>query len=127
MRLATGGSAVPASLTDLRSGKRSLAATITGWRNRSKPTFRRSSPAICKARRTTGYGFALPACSTALHAAVVSNQPGIVKFLIERGADINSKTKLGWTPLMMAQGIFFANARKDYPTAAALLRAAGAK
>jgi ankyrin repeat protein len=65
--------------------------------------------------------------STALHAAVVSNQPGIVKFLIERGADINSKTKLGWTPLMMAQGIFFANARKDYPAAAALLRAAGAK
>jgi ankyrin repeat protein len=65
--------------------------------------------------------------STALHAAVVSNQPGIVKFLIERGADINSKTKLGWTPLMMAQGIFFANARKDYPAAAAVLRAAGAK
>jgi ankyrin repeat protein len=65
--------------------------------------------------------------STPLHAAVVSNQPGIVKFLIERGADINSRTKLGWTPLMMAQGIFFANARKDYPAAAAVLRAAGAK
>ena len=65
--------------------------------------------------------------STPLHAAVVSNQPGIVKFLIERGADINAKTKLGWTPLMMSQGIFFANARKDYPAAAAILRAAGAK
>jgi ankyrin repeat protein len=64
--------------------------------------------------------------STALHAAVVSNQPGIVKFLIERGADIHAKTKLGWTPLMMAQGIFFANARKDYPAAAAILKAAGA-
>src|SRR4051812_27216952 len=45
MRLATGGSAVPASLTDLRSGKRSLAATITGWRNTSKPTFPRSGSA----------------------------------------------------------------------------------
>jgi ankyrin repeat protein len=63
--------------------------------------------------------------STALHAAVVSGQPGIVKFLIERGADVNAKTKLGWTPLTMAQGIFFANARKDYPAAAAILRAAG--
>ena len=63
--------------------------------------------------------------STALHAAVVSNQPGIVKFLIERGANVNAKTKLGWTPLDMAQGIFFANARKDYPAAAAILRAAG--
>ena len=65
--------------------------------------------------------------STALHAAVVSGQPGIVKFLIERGADVNAKTKLGWTPLTMAQGIFFANARKDYPAAAAILRAAGGK
>jgi ankyrin repeat protein len=65
--------------------------------------------------------------STALHAAVVSNQPGIVKFLIDRGADINSRTKLGWTPLMMAQGIFFANARKDYPAAAAILKGAGAR
>ena len=63
--------------------------------------------------------------STALHAAVVSGQPGIVKFLIERGADVNAKTELGWTPLTMTQGIFFANARKDYPAAAAILRAAG--
>ncbi|MSV30579.1 MAG: hypothetical protein EXQ52_17820 [Bryobacterales bacterium] len=59
--------------------------------------------------------------STALHAAVVSGQPGIVKYLIGRGADVNSKTKLGWTPLDMAGGIFFANARKDYPAAAAIL------
>lgn len=65
--------------------------------------------------------------STPLHAAVVSGQPGIVKFLIERGADVNAKTKLGWTPLMMAQGIFFANAKKEFPAAATLLRAAGAK
>jgi len=63
--------------------------------------------------------------STALHAAVVSGQPGIVKYLIERGADVNSKTKLGWTPLDMAGGIFFANARKDYPAAAAILKQAG--
>jgi len=65
--------------------------------------------------------------STPLHAAVVSGQPGIVKFLIDRGADVNAKTKLGWSPLMMAQGIFFANAKKEYPAAAAVLRAAGAK
>jgi len=65
--------------------------------------------------------------STALHAAVVSGQPGIVKYLIERGADVNAKTKLGWTPLDMAGGIFFANARKDYPAAAEILRAASAR
>jgi ankyrin repeat protein len=65
--------------------------------------------------------------STALHAAVVSGQPGIVKFLIDRGADVNAKTKLGWTPLDMAGGIFFANARKDYPAAAAILKQAAAR
>jgi hypothetical protein len=62
--------------------------------------------------------------STALHAAVVSNQPGIVKYLIEHGAQVDAKTKLGWTPLMMAEGIFFANAKKEYPAAAAILRQA---
>jgi ankyrin repeat protein len=62
---------------------------------------------------------------TALHAAVVSNQPRIVKYLIERGARVDAKTKLGWTPLMMAEGIFFANAKKEFPAAAAILRQAG--
>jgi ankyrin repeat protein len=65
--------------------------------------------------------------STPLHAAVVSNQPGIVKYLIERGADINAKTKLGWTPLDMAGGIFFANAKKEYAAAAEILRQAAAR
>lgn len=63
---------------------------------------------------------------TALHAAVVSNQPSIVKYLIERGARVDAKTKLGWTPLMMAEGIFFANAKKEFPAAAAILRQAAA-
>ena len=59
--------------------------------------------------------------STALHGAVVSGQPGIVKFLIERGAKVDAKTKLGWTPLDMAKGIFFANAKKEFPAAAEIL------
>jgi ankyrin repeat protein len=60
--------------------------------------------------------------STALHAAVVSGQPAIVQYLIDHGANVNAKTKLGWTPLMMANGIFFANAKKEYPAAAAILK-----
>jgi len=63
--------------------------------------------------------------STALHAAVVSGQPGIVKFLIDHGARVEAKTKLGWTPLDMAHGIFFANAKKEYPAAAEILKKAG--
>jgi ankyrin repeat protein len=62
--------------------------------------------------------------STALHASVVSGQPGITKLLLEKGARVDAKTKLGWTALMMAEGIFYANARKDYPAAAAILRKA---
>jgi ankyrin repeat protein len=62
--------------------------------------------------------------STALHASVVSGQPGITRFLLENGARVDAKTELGWTALMMAEGIFYANAKKDYPAAAAILRAA---
>jgi uncharacterized protein len=62
--------------------------------------------------------------STPLHAAVVSGQPGIVKFLIEHGAKVNAKTKVGWTPLDMARGIFFANAKKEFAAAAEILQQA---
>jgi ankyrin repeat protein len=62
--------------------------------------------------------------STALHAAVVSGQPGIVQFLVDHGAKLDAKTKTGWTPLMMAGGVFFANAKKEYPAAAEILKKA---
>jgi ankyrin repeat protein len=62
--------------------------------------------------------------STALHAAVVSGQPAIVKFLIDHGAKVDAKTKIGWTPLDMAKGIFFANAKKEFPAAAEILKQA---
>jgi ankyrin repeat protein len=65
--------------------------------------------------------------STALHAAVVSNQPGIVQYLVDHGARLDAKTKSGWTPLMLAGGVFFANSKKDYPAAAAILKKAFAE
>jgi len=64
---------------------------------------------------------------TPLHAAVVSGQPSIVQYLVDHGAKVDVKTKLGWTPLMMAQGVFFANAKKEFPAAAAILRKAQVK
>lgn len=60
--------------------------------------------------------------STPLHSAVVSGQPSIVQYLIDHGANVNAKTKTGWTPLMMAEGVFFANAKKEFPGAAAILK-----
>ncbi len=59
---------------------------------------------------------------TPLHGAVVSGQPSIVQYLIDHGAKVDTKTKLGWTPLMVAEGVFFANAKKEFPAAAAILR-----
>jgi hypothetical protein len=60
----------------------------------------------------------------ALHGAVVSNQPKLVQYLIDQGADLTLKSKAGWTPLMTAGGVFFANARRDFPVAAENLRKA---
>ena len=61
---------------------------------------------------------------TALHGAVLSNQPSLVQFLVDNGADLNAKNTLGWTPLMETKGIFMANSRKEFPAAAAILKKA---
>ena len=65
--------------------------------------------------------------STALIGAVVSGQPSIVQYLLDRGAQVDAKNKLGWTPLLVAEGVFFANAKKEFPPAAAILKKAMAE
>lgn len=65
--------------------------------------------------------------STALIGAVISNQPSIVRFLLDHGARPDAKTALGWTALDVAKGVFFANAKKEYPAAAAMLQHATAE
>jgi len=62
--------------------------------------------------------------STPMIGAVVSDQPSILQYLIGHGARVDAKTKLGWTPLLVAEGVFFANAKKEFPQAAAILRKA---
>jgi ankyrin repeat protein len=61
---------------------------------------------------------------TALHGAVVSGQTSIVQYLVDHGARVDATNKLGWTPLMVAEGVFFANAKKEFPAAAAILKKA---
>jgi ankyrin repeat protein len=61
---------------------------------------------------------------TALHGAVVSNQPSLVQFLVDNGAQVDATNTLGWTPLMITQGIFMANSRKEFPIAAEILKKA---
>jgi len=60
--------------------------------------------------------------STPLIGAIISGQPSILKYLLDSGARPDIKTKLGWTPLMVAEGVFFANAKKEYPAAAIMIR-----
>jgi hypothetical protein len=61
---------------------------------------------------------------TALHGAVISNQPSLVQFLVDKGAQVDAKNRLGWTPLMITRGIFMANSRKEFPAAAEILKKA---
>ena len=62
--------------------------------------------------------------STALHGAIISNQPSIVQYLVDRGANLEAKTDSGWTPLMMARGVFLTNTGREFPAAEAILLAA---
>jgi ankyrin repeat protein len=62
--------------------------------------------------------------STPLIGAIMSNQPSIVQYLVDQGADVTAKTTLGWTPLKVAEGVFCCNAKKEFPAAAAIIRKA---
>lgn len=61
---------------------------------------------------------------TALFGAVISNQPSIVQFMVDHGAELDATNRLGWTPLMITKGIFMANSNKEFPVAAAILKKA---
>ena len=62
---------------------------------------------------------------TALHGAAMMGSNLIVQHLIDRGADINARNTIGWTPLMVAEGVFVANTEKAWPETVALLRELG--
>jgi hypothetical protein len=58
---------------------------------------------------------------TALHGAVICNQTSILQYLVDRGAKLDVKSRLGWTPLRITKGIFMANSKKEFPAAAEIL------
>ena len=60
--------------------------------------------------------------STALHGAATSNQQSIIRYLVDNGAKLDARNKLGWTPLMVAEGGQFGATVKEFPDAAALIR-----
>ena len=64
--------------------------------------------------------------STALHGAAMMGSNLIVQYLLEQGADIDAPNAIGWTPLMIAGGVFVANTEKAWPETVTLLRDLGA-
>ena len=62
---------------------------------------------------------------TALHGAAMMGSNLIVQYLIDQGAEVNARNTIGWTPLMVAEGVFVANTEKAWPETVALLRELG--
>src|SRR4030095_9705627 len=53
-------------------------------------------------------------------AAAALNHPNVCTVLVDHGATVDATTALGWTPLKVAEGVFFANAKKEFPAAEAI-------
>lgn len=60
--------------------------------------------------------------STALHGAALRGADAIVRYLVQQGARIDARNRLGWTPLTVAEGVFVANTEKSWPSTIALLK-----
>ena len=60
--------------------------------------------------------------STALHGAAIMDQPSIIQFLVDKGARLDARNRLGWTPLMVTQGMLIAANGRWKPRAEALIR-----
>ena len=63
---------------------------------------------------------------TALHGAIHRGADGIVRFLHERGADLDVVNGTGWTALSIAQGVFYPNTFNRHPHLVTLLEDLGA-
>jgi ankyrin repeat protein len=60
---------------------------------------------------------------TALHGAALRGASEIVQFLADKGAKLNVVNKIGWTPWIIADGVFYPNTyNRQLETAALLLK-----
>ncbi|MCY4025324.1 MAG: ankyrin repeat domain-containing protein [Acidobacteria bacterium] len=62
----------------------------------------------------------------ALHGAVMRGSKELVLYLLEHGAALDPVNERGWTPLTIAQGVFYANLGRRWPEMEALLLELGA-
>ena len=60
---------------------------------------------------------------TALHGAAMRGANEVVQFLVDKGAKIDVVDKVGWTPWIIADGVFYPNTyNRQLDTAALLLK-----
>jgi uncharacterized protein len=65
---------------------------------------------------------------TALHGAVHRGADRLIEFLVSKGAKPDVRNKIGWTPLTIAEGVFYPNIYfPGFPDTANVLRRLGAK
>jgi ankyrin repeat protein len=64
---------------------------------------------------------------TAMHGAALRGANNIVQFLYDHGAKLDVVDKKGWTPLVIAEGVFYPDVFKSEVQTAELLRKLGAK
>jgi ankyrin repeat protein len=60
--------------------------------------------------------------SMAIHGAAVRGVNAVVQFLVDKGADLNARNALGWTPLMIAEGMYIGQTEKEQPATAKFIR-----
>ena len=60
--------------------------------------------------------------SSAMHGAAVRGVNSVVQFLVDHGGDLDAKNRLGWTPLMLAEGMYIGQTEKEQPATAAFIR-----
>jgi ankyrin repeat protein len=59
---------------------------------------------------------------TALHGAAYRGFKSVAQVLVDRGAELDVPNLLGWTPLTVADGVFYAGIFKQQPSVAVILR-----
>ena len=65
--------------------------------------------------------------NTAMHGAAMRGANPIVQFLFDKGAKLDVVNKIGWTPLTVAEGVFYPDVFKTEAQTEALLLKLGAK
>jgi hypothetical protein len=71
---------------------------------------------------TPAYGDMRWGGATALHGAALRGVNTVVKYLVDQGARLDARTRLGWTPYMVANHVFASNVERSWPDTAAYIR-----